>query len=273
MNASMQTNIIFFVIALLAFATTGTADEELKAKVHAADLVQFHALIEDAYSHPRAPVYRRELIDHALTSRRLDLIADVFSNPNLAIDFRKKAGELESSDYTDKIAIVMLRSPMVTFWPYEGPPINSSQIVESGGPEPMMIKPLTTAFEKLLPGVSRETLKTMIWTKAGRGKLADQLYSAMQDRGVKFTRIEKAILHGGSGSAAPASTSSTDAPANSPAVEHVPTLVPKELPAPQLPPEPANPAQAPADNENPVFWISIIGVVAIGLWVLIRQKA
>lgn len=269
MTYSMTTQIIALAATLLALSTAGTANEELKAKVQAADIEQFHALINDAYNHPHAPVYRRELIDHTLKSRRLDLLADVFSNPNLSFDFRTKAGLLDSSDYTDKIAIVMLRSPMATFWPYEGPPIISNGVIEMSGPEPMMIKPLTTAFEKLIPNVSRETLKTMIWTKAGRTQLADQLYAAMQAKGVPFTDVERAILQGGGASANPAPPPQTTTPSLKPA----PAVAPKE-PTPQASAAPADLDHDPAKKGSSALWIPIVGLVAAaGLWVATRKKA
>jgi hypothetical protein len=268
----MKTNVILFAATLLALPTRTPASEGLEAKVHAADIEQFHTLINDAYGHPYAPVYRRELIDHALTSRRLDLIADVFSNPNLTIYFRKKAGELENSDYTDKIAIVMLRSPMATFWPYEGLPINSNGIIEYAGPEPLLIKPLTTGFERLIPSVSRETLKTMIWTKAGRTQLADQLYAAMQAKGVTFTDTERAILQGGSGTAAP-TPSSTPAPrTTTPLVKPVPAVVPKET-APQANTAPTDLDHNPADKRSAAFWVPLVGLaVTAALWLAGRKK-
>ena len=265
----MKTNVILFAATLLALPTRTPATEGLEAKVHAADIEQFHTLINNAYGHPYAPVYRRELIDHALTSRRLDLIADVFSNPNLTVYFRKKAGELENSDYTNKIAIVMLRSPMATFWPYEGPPINSNGVIEHAGPEPLLIKPLTTAFERLIPGVSRETLKTMIWTKAGRTQLADQLYAAMQAKGVPFTDVERAILQGGGASANPAPPPQTTTPSLKPA----PAVAPKE-PTPQASAAPADLDHDPAKKGSSALWIPIVGLVAAaGLWVATRKKA
>lgn len=274
MTYAMKPNTIFFATAFLAFSMPSPATEGLEAKVHAADIEQFHALINDAYNHPRAPVYERELIDYALTSSRLDLIADVFSNPNLTMYFRKKAGELENSDYTDKIAIVMLRSPMATFWPYEGPPINSNGVIEHAGPEPLLIKPLTTAFEKLIPNVSRETLKTMIWTKAGRTQLAEQLYAAMQAKGVQFTDAEKAILQGGSPTVAPLAPPTPAPQAPPPAVKPVPTVPPRESPAPKTSAAPIDSAPESGSSGSLAFWISAIAALAAaGLWLVARKKA
>jgi hypothetical protein len=271
----MKTSTIFFATAFLAFSMPSPATEGLEAKVHAADIEQFHALINDAYNHPHAPVYERELIDHALSSKRLDLVADVFSNPNLSIYFRKKAGELETSDYTDKIATVMLRSPMATFWPYEGPPRNSNGIIENAGPEALLIKPLTTAFERHLPDVSRETLKAMIWTKVGRNQLADQLYAAMQAKGVTFTDTEKAIiLQGGSAPVAPLPLPTPTPQPNTPAVKPSPNTVPQESQAPATSAAPIDTVPEPGGSGSPAFWIPVVGLVAaVGWWLAARKKA
>lgn len=230
---------------------------------------QLQAAIKQAHLKPRGALLGTQLIVEAIKTERIDFIPPMFSDPNISWDFRELISTAPPSNYTDKVAVVMLRSPMATFWPYEGPPIISNGVIEMSGPEPMMIKPLTTAFERLIPDVSRETLKTLIWTKAGRTQLADQLYAAMQAKGVPFTDVERAILQGGKASANPPPPPQT----TTPSVKPVPAVLPKE-PTPQSSAAPTDLDHDSANKRSPAFWIPIVGLVAAaGLWVATRKNA
>jgi hypothetical protein len=259
--------------ALGLLITSALADE---AAIQDKTPSQLQTLIREAHTKPRGAFLGTQLIAEAIKTQRIDFIPVLFSDPNLSLDFRTLVSELQPSIYSDKIAIVMLRSPMATFWPYEGPPRNGSLVIEMAGPEPLLIKPLTTAFERLLPNVTRETLKTMIWTKAGRNQLADQLYAAMQAKGGQFADTEKAILQGLSTTEMPEPASSAPASAHEPVAQPVaivPPVIPKAPPAPQPQTAAIPPVKASAEQDVSLLWLGAGVAAALLVWFAKSRRA
>ncbi len=242
------------LLTIIAFYITGPALGQIDYQIITPKDLDARILHEVSVSKDLNAV--RQIVREVIASERQETIAHCFQNALSRSYTLKQVAEMPKRANRLRAAITLLRTSS-GYWPDDNNPGGGFTSITIT-PGHLLVEPFISTVAELLPQEKLE-LHHMISTME-RVKLADRLEEALEKKHPTDKPSTPVML-----------TPVGSAPAKPPPA--TPSLVPKSAAKPQLVTAVTTPVQESESNGQHVFWIPIIGAVAVGLWVLLRKKA